>query len=182
MHSFWTLVYSGMWFDNEPKFLYFLDSNQDWWKHYYAWLRGEKGFPGDNPSMSHLTKLLGSGLLALGLLPLLLIMFGLYNYVRGSWKIPAETKEMEVVKMSIFPMLLFSNAVGMIALALRLPVYSAIKASYFLNSLPAFAVFLSLGLMPCENNKTLKWTLMIVLAVLFALVSVHILHIVLSLV
>ena len=23
MHSFWTLVYSGMWFDNEPKFLHF---------------------------------------------------------------------------------------------------------------------------------------------------------------
>jgi len=182
MHSFWTLVYSGMWFDNEPKFLYFLDSNQDWWKHYYAWLRGEKDFPGDNPSMSHLTKLIGSGLLALGLLPLLLIMYGLYNYFRGGWKILAKAKEMELVRMSIFPTLLFSNAAGIVALALRLPVYSATKASYFLNSLPAFAVFLSLGLMPFESNKKLKWSIVIVFGVLFVLVSLHILHIVHSLI
>jgi len=182
MHSLWTLVYSGMWFDNEPKFLYFLDSNQDWWKNYYAWLRGEKGFPGDNPSMSSLTKITGSGLTALGLLPLLLIIYGFYSDLRGRWKIRADAKGTDGVWMTLFPTLLLSNAAGILALALRLPVYSAMKASYFLNSLPAFAVFLSLGLMPCENNKTLKWTLMIVLAVLFALVSVHILHIVLSLV
>jgi hypothetical protein len=182
MHSFWTLVYSGMWFDTEPKFLYFLDSNQDWWKDYYAWLRGEKGFPGDNLSMSSLTTLTGSGLTALGLLPLLLIIFGFYNYFRGRWKPRTETKGMDGVRMSTFPALLLSNAAGVIALAIRLPVYSAMKASYFLNSLPAFAVFLSLGLMPCENNKTLKWTIMVVLGFLFALVSLHILHIVLSLV
>lgn len=179
MHSFWTLVYSGMWFDNEPKFLYFLDSNQDWWKHYYAWLRGESEFPGDNHSMSHLTKLVGSGLIGLGLLPLLLIVNGFYNYFTGSWKLWTKAKagEMEVVRMSIFPTLLLVNAAGIIALALRLPVYSAAKASYFLNSLPAFAVFLSLGLMPCEKNIKLKWTIVIVFGVLFALVTLHILHI-----
>jgi len=182
MHSFWTLVYSGMWFDNEPKFVYYLDSNQDWWKHYYAWLRGEKDFPGDNNSMSCLTKLTGSGLIAFGLFPLLLIINGFYNYLGGRWKIWTKAKGMEAAKMSIFPTLLLSNAAGIIVLALRLPVYSAMKASYFLNSLPAFAVFLGLGLMPCEKNKKLKLTIVTVFGVLFTLAGVHILHIFQSLI
>jgi hypothetical protein len=178
MHSFWTLVYSGMWFDNEPVFLCFLDSNHDWWDRYYAWLKGKKkNFPEDNNSMSPLTKLTGSGLIALGLVPLLLIMNGFYNYFRGSWRNWTEAKGSEVVKMSIFPTLLLSNAAGIIAIALRLPVYSAMKASYFLNSLPAFAVFLSLGLMPLEKNKRVKWIIIIAFGVLFALVSLHILAI-----
>ena len=177
MHSFWTLVYSGMWYDNEPKFIFFLDSNRGWWKHYFAWLKGKDIFPGDNPSMSSLTKSTGSGLIAFGLFPLLLIINGFYNYFKGSWIIWTKAKGVDVVKMNIFPTLLFGNAAGIIALALRLPVYSAMKASYFLNSLPAFAVFLSLGLMPCEKNQKLKWAIVIVFGVLFALVSLHILHI-----
>ncbi len=182
MHSFWTLVYSGMWFDNEPKFLYFMDSNQDWWLRYYAWLRGERGFPEDDNAMSRLTKLNGSGLIALGLFPLLLMMNGFYNYFGGNWKIWTKTTGIEAAKMSIFPTLLFSNAAIIIALVLRLPVYSAMKASYFLNSLPAFSVFLSLGVMPCEKNKKLKWTIVVVFGVLFSLVSLHILNIFRSLI
>lgn len=89
-------------------------------------------------------------------------------------------KAEEMVKMSIFPTLLFINIVGIVALALRLPVYTAAKASYFLNSLPAFIVFLSLGLMACEKSKPLKWTAVIAFSFLFCLASVHILHIVLS--
>jgi hypothetical protein len=84
--------------------------------------------------------------------------------------------------MSIFPVLLIGNTVGIIALALRLPVFSAMKASYFLNSLPAFAVFLSLGLMSYEKNKRLKWIIVTLFGVIFALVSLHILHIFLSLI
>ncbi|MGO9139742.1 MAG: glycosyltransferase family 39 protein [Syntrophales bacterium] len=182
MHSFWTLVYSGMWFDNEPKFLDYLDSNQVWWSNYYGWLRGERGFPGDNPSISHLTKLSGAGLIALGLFPLMLSIYGFYNCFRGNWKTSTNAKGMEVARMSIFPTLLLTNAAGIIALALRLPVYSTAKASYFLNSLPAFAVFLGLGLMPCEKNKKIKLTVVIVFGVLFALVSLHILHIFQSLI
>jgi hypothetical protein len=178
MHSFWTLLYSGMWFDyNVPKFLYFLELDKDWWLHYWAWFRGEQSFPGDNPSMSDLTKAMGSGLIALGLFPLLLLICGLYNYFRGNWKSWIQANEIDVVKMSIFPTLLFSSAAVIIALTLRLPVFSTVKASYFLNALPAFAVFLSLGLMPCEKHKTLKWTIIIVFGVLFALASLHILHI-----
>jgi 4-amino-4-deoxy-L-arabinose transferase-like glycosyltransferase len=178
MHSFWTLLYNGMWFDNEPKFLYFLDTNRAWWDHYYAWLRGEEIFPGDNPLMSGLTKLSGAGLMAFGLVPLLLIMSGFYHYVRDSWKMGTEANAMETVKMSIFPALLLSNAAGIVAIAVNLQVYSAVKASYFLNSLPAFAVFLSLGLLPCERNEKVKWGILIAFGILFTLVSFHILHIV----
>jgi 4-amino-4-deoxy-L-arabinose transferase-like glycosyltransferase len=177
MHSFWTLLYNGMWFDNEPRFLRFMDSNTDWWKHYYGWLRGEEGFPGDNPFMSGLTMLSGAGLMVFGLVPLLLMMSGLYHYVRDSWKMGTEANAMETVKMTIFPALLFSNAAGIVAIAMNLQVYSAVKASYFLNSLPAFAVFLALGLMPCEKNEKVKWVIMIVFGALFTLVSFHILHI-----
>jgi 4-amino-4-deoxy-L-arabinose transferase-like glycosyltransferase len=178
MHSFWTLVYSGMWFDNEPKFLYFLVSNQSWWDHYYGWLKGEEKFPEGSPTMSKLTKVLGAGLTAFGLFPLLLMIRGFGKFFSRSWR--SHMTAEETVKMSIFPTLLFSNVVGIVALALRLPVYSAAKASYFLNSLPAFVVFLSLGLMACENSKHLKWTVMIAFSFLFCLASVHVLHIVLS--
>lgn len=176
MHSFWTLVYTGMWFDNEPKFLYFLVANQSWWDHYYGWLRGEEKFPEGSPSMSNLTRLLGAGLTVFGLFPLLLMVRG-YVFFR-SWRNQMSVEEM--VKMSIFPILLVSNMAVMIALAVRLPVYTAAKASYFLNSLPAFAVFLSLGLMACEKSKHLKWTVLIAFSLLFCLASVHVLHIVLS--
>ena len=177
LHSFWTLVYDGMWFDNEPKFLYFMDSNENWWGHYYAWIRGEQNFPGDNPSMSHLTKLVGSCLIVLGLLPLLFVIIGIYSYFTGYWKIWTKANGADRVNMSIFPTLIFCNAAGMIALAVKCPVFSAMKSSYFLNSLPAFSVFLSLGLMPFEKNKYLRWPIVIAFGVLFALVGLHIMHI-----
>jgi 4-amino-4-deoxy-L-arabinose transferase-like glycosyltransferase len=181
MHSFWTLVYNGMWFDNQPLFLYYPNPNPRWWGQYYAWLRGEAPFPGENPLMSKWTKLTGSGLEFLGLFPLLLLVYGFYNFLRGRWKQWTQAKEMDTVKMIIFPTLFVANAAGIIALALRLPVYSAAKASYFLNSMSAFAVFLSLGLMPCEQNKKFRYAIVVVFGLLFTLASLHILHIVLSL-
>ena len=170
-----------MWFDTEPKFIYFADSDQGWWNHYYGWLRGEEVYPGPNYAMSNLTKLTGAGLITLGLFPLMFIIIGLYQFMRGKWKILTNARGIDQVKMDIFPALLFSNAAGIIVLALRLPVYSAVKASYFLNSLPAFAVFLSLGLMSCEKNRQLKKAIVIVFGILFALVILHILHIIMSL-
>jgi hypothetical protein len=77
----------------------------------------------------------------------------------------------------MFPVLLISNAAIIIALALRLPVYSAMKASYFLNSMPAFAVFLGIGLQSCANRHILKKSISIIFGALFILVSLHILHI-----
>jgi hypothetical protein len=177
MHSFWTLLYTGLWFDNEPRFLLHMDSNRPWWKHYYAWLRGEEPYPGDNPSVSRLTGFSGAGLVALGLVPLLLVVVGFVVCCRRMWSAWRGVGGLAGVEMSIFPALFAFNAAGIVLLTVRLPVFSAAKASYILISLPAFAVFLSLGLMSCENRKRMRWTAMGALGLLFALSCVHIVHI-----
>ena len=162
MHSFWTMVYNGMWFDNEPKFLYFLDPKLDWWHHYYGWLKGKESYPGENPSMGRGIWALGSALIALGLVPLLLIAYGVLLYLRGSWKSWDAWRESEgliAVKLSVFPTLLLANAAGIIAMSFRGPVYNSAKASYFLNSLPVFAAFLGLGTMPLAAHRAWKWTI-----------------------
>jgi hypothetical protein len=177
MHSFWTLLYNGMWFDNQPKFLLFLDSNSEWWMQYYAWLRGNTAFPGENNSVSSVTRLSGMGLLGLGLLPLFLLLKGSYCYVqeiRDHWR---EGQGVEIARMSVFPSLLIANAAIMIGLALRLPVYSAVKPSYFLNSLPVFAIFFSYGFAFYKKSKNVTRVMVVITGLLFALVSVHIFHI-----
>ncbi|MCC6449582.1 MAG: glycosyltransferase family 39 protein [Candidatus Aureabacteria bacterium] len=180
MHSFWTMLYRGMWYDTEPKFLYFLDSNAGWWNHYYAWLRGEKDFPGDNPSMSSLTRCMGGSLIILGLLPLLLLGGGAWIYCRGGWRRWSSAPEVDAAKMSVFPALLLITASGIIALAWRYPYYSAVKASYVLAAAPAYAVFLGLGLMPCEIHEEAKRIIARIFAITWGLSALHILHIILS--
>lgn len=179
LSSFWTLIYSRMWFDMEPKFIYLMDSNKSYWKHYYGWLRGDEKFPGANPSMSEQTILEGSALITLGLFPLFFMFLGIYRYLAGLRK-DFKSNWMGSAKMSIFPVLLISNTIGIVAITHRLPLYSAMKASYFLNSLPAFAVFLGIGLMSIENRHIFKQITAIIFIVLFSLVSLHIIHIYLS--
>lgn len=176
IHSFWTLVYSGMWFDNEPKFLFYLDVHPAWWKHYYAWLRGEKDYPGDNRWLSALTRFTAMALLSLGLVPFGLILIGGYRYFQGLWK--QAVNPVDQIKLSLFPTLLFFNVIGMIALAIRLPVFSAAKATYLLNSLSAFCVLLCLGLMPLEMHRRRQSIFTIIFSVIFFLSGLHILEIV----
>jgi hypothetical protein len=180
LSSFWTLLYSGFWFDTEPKFLYFLDSNKVWWNQYYAWLRGERNFPGDNPSMSIITKAEGAGLLSLGLFPLIIIIIGGYRCLAGLRNSIAMADLKELTKMSIFPTLLICNILGIFIITLRLPVFSAMKASYLLNSIPAFAVFLGFGLMGIENWTFFKWLSIIIFVTIYLFVTFHIIHIVTS--
>jgi hypothetical protein len=180
LHSFWTLIYTGMWFDTEPYFLSYLDSNQDWWQRYYAWYRGQGPFPGRNPSLSGLTLLSGDGLILLGLVPLVLIVIGLALCVSGRWSRLFRATPAQAAALGLFPTLLAFNAAGVIALTLRLPVYNAMKPSYFLISTPAFMIFLGLGAMLCEKHPLSKWTLSVLLGALFALAIAHVLHIVLS--
>jgi len=177
LSSFWTIVYNGMWFDTEPKFLCFMDSNTAWWRQYFGWQNGLKRFPGDNPSMSKLTKLEGSSLITLGLFPLLLSFIGFIDYYINYIKLYPKYKWIETTKMSIFPALLICNAAGIIAVTSNIPVFSHMKASFFLVSLPAFAIYLSLGVMACENRSTLKWAITIIFGALFVIVFLHILHI-----
>ena len=174
--SFWTLIYSRMWFDMEPKFLYLIDQNWAFWYPYFGWMRGENAFP-HNIQLTPFTHLTGSTLIALGLIPLLLVVMGLYCSVSRKFFIRTESNCGEFTGMQIFPVLLIFNAAGIIALVLKAPVFSSIKATYFLNSLPAFAVFLGLGGMLCEKYRMIKWILIFFLSFLFVFVTVHIIHI-----
>ncbi len=176
MHSYWTIIYSGMWVDNDPKFIFYLDSNHSWWEQYYAWLYGKsKSFPGENPSTTMLTKLTNASLVTLGLIPMALMFIGLYTWLIGIRQTRLENMNLDSIKISIFPILLLFNAVGMILIAIRLPVHSAAKASYFLNSLSAFAVFFSLGIMRYEKNEKFKQAIVTVTCLICFIVSVHVL-------
>ncbi len=165
-----------MWFDTEPKFLYYMDSNITWWNHYGRWIRGEGKFPGNNHSISEVTLWEGSVLITMGLVPLILAFIGGCYYI-GQLKDFYKFNWMELNKLSIFPVLLITNAAGIIQITLKLPVFSTIKASYFLGSMPAFAVFLAKGLMAYEKQTIVKWAIIIIFGALFVMVSLHILHI-----
>ena len=82
--------------------------------------------------------------------------------------------------MQIFPVFLIGNLLCVIALTLKFPVFSAIKDSYLLNSLPALAVFLGVGLMSLEKYKPIKKIIGALFVILFILVIFHILYIVKS--
>ena len=98
-----------------------------------------------------------------------------FTQLRMTW---AEHNWRETAKLSIFPVVLISNAAGIIALAMKLPVYSTMKASYFLVSLPAFAYFLSSGVMAMEKHKILRWLIVVMFSSIMLVVLFHIFHIV----
>ena len=106
-----------------------------------------------------------------------LALLDFFTYYVNYIKSYAQNDWIETAKMSIFPVLFIANAAGIIAVTSRLPVYSHMKASFFLVSLPAFAIYLSLGVMACEHRQPLKWAIMILFGALFTLVFYHILHI-----
>ena len=110
-------------------------------------------------------------LIALGLVPLSFMAAGGYACARA-WRRKDEAPLM------MFPALLLANAAGIAALAARLPVFSAVKASYFLVSLPAFAVLLALGLMLFEERRAMKPAVSAVFSCLFAFSAFQILLIV----
>src|SRR5947207_8726239 len=180
LHSFWTMLYSGMWFDTEPYFLSFLDANGDWWQRYYSWYRGEGPFPGKNPALSRVTMFSAAGLILLGLVPLVLVLIGGFLYVSGKWKILFRASPVHRASLSLFPVLLGVNIAGIIALTVRLPVYNSIKPSYLLNAMPAFMIFIALAVMLLEKDKILRRTTLVASGALFAFVIVHMLHIVFS--
>jgi hypothetical protein len=178
LDSFWTLLYSRMWFDVEPKFLYFTDPDDQWWHHYYSWIRGEEPFPAEAKRFSAFTRFFGFWLLALGLFPLLISIAGGWRILFGKWRLWGKSNGIEMVKMQIFPAFLMVNLAGMIAYAIKNPVFSCIKAIYLLNSLPALAVLLGVGVMLFEKYKIIKGIIGVVFVTLFILVIFHILYIV----
>jgi hypothetical protein len=175
LDSFWTLIHARMWWDMEPKFIYFLDQNRAWWEHYYAWLRGEQPFPAGFP-WTPFTRFTGAALITLGLVPLGLMLAGLIRSVRGGFHVAIAEGRRRWTGMQIFAALLLSNAAGVVYLTMRSPVYSSVKAIYFLVALPAFAAYIGLGFMALERHRWARALVVGALAALFALVAFHILE------
>lgn len=151
LHSFWTLIYSGMWIDSEPKFTDFTDKNDSWWNQYFSWMGGTSIFPATPNPISIFTRAITSGLIVFGFVPLILIVIGLVRSVVAVFPRDNSGTAHEIVTYQIFPIMLFFNTLGIILLVLKAPVYSSMKASYFLNSLPAFIVFIALGVQYIER-------------------------------
>lgn len=180
LHSFWTLAYSGMWFDTEPLFQCYLDSNRAWWSRYYAWYRGEAPFPGNNPAVGWLTTATADGLLTLGLVPLGLGVVGTAAWVFGQrHRATGPGRVHNPIAAGLLVLAAF-NAVGIIWLVHRLPVYCSMKASYLLEALPAFALFLATGWLTLARTRWLRAALGTALGLQFLLAAVHIVDIVVA--
>ena len=119
----------------------------------------------------------GSALIALGLVPLALLWIGLVRSVRHGFYLTPVPGGRRWTGMQIFAALLASNAAGVIYLTMRSPVYSSVKAIYFLVSLPAFAVFIGLGMDSLGRHPRARAAVVATLVALFALVTIHIVHI-----
>ncbi|MFC1839547.1 hypothetical protein ACFL1N_08205 [Thermodesulfobacteriota bacterium] len=177
--SFWTLIYSRTFWDLEPRFLLATDPGP-WWDDYYNWLSGRSTFP-STIQLSNTTVFTGSSLITLGLIPLLFIMIGGYQSVFGRWSVWNRSYRTEALKVHILLVIFIFNVIGIVYWVSSNPVYSTMKAAYFLNSLPALMVFMCLGLMLIEKIKAIKCAVIIVFIVLFTIVIWHILHIIISL-
>ena len=180
--SFWTLIYSRMWFDMEPKFLYLINDDEGWWDSYYGWLRGKSSWP-TLKQFDPDCKRIGSVLIAMGLVPLLMAIIGfilLFKKVVDSFTDHKQSAR-KGIGLLLFPLLFMINSCGIIAIALKAQLFSTMKALYFLNSLPSFAVFIGFGADFCESFRFVRWLLTALFCCLFVLVALHIFHIAASL-
>lgn len=154
MHSFRTLIYSGTWFDTEPKFIHVTDKNKEWWPQYLGWLAGVTTMPSLPAPLIVFTRSVGAGLVGGGLAPLSLLVAGGVLLCRRFVTEARTSLQRETIKLTMFPILLASNICGIILLALKAPMYSSIKSVYLLNSIPAFGVFVAFGIQCIEYKKT----------------------------
>jgi len=178
--SFWTLLYSRIWFDMEPRFLYFGDTENALWQSYFRWMAGQDPSPSEIP-LSPFRSFMGSTLIALGLIPLLFLIAGLFRSISkavSSWR--QSTLPYFETQMLLFWVLLIFNLFGVVALAHKYPCYSTVKGLYLLNSLPAIAVFFALGVSWLEEYRTASTFLVSFMILLFILIGIHFLDIVIS--
>lgn len=177
--SFWTLIYSRTFWDLEPRFLLATDPGQ-WWEDYYKWLSVGSTFP-STIKLSKNTIFTGRSLLILGFIPLFFSIIGVYHIALGMWNTWNRSYRAEKLKLHILLVIFIFNIIGIIYWVSSNPVYSTMKASYFLNSLPAIIVFISFGLMLIEKIKPIKHLVTLIFVVQFIIVIWHILIITISL-
>lgn len=180
--SFWTLIHGSMWFDAEPKFLPRLkDEGKFWWGGYYNWLKGAAAAPPAYSDGVRSVRWMGSLLIALGLVPLFLMVAGLVHFLKKMGEALRSRDWQQALPLQMFAVLLFLNVAGLLQLVVQTPVFSAMKASYLLASLPAFGVFLALGIMAWEKHRAFRLACIGFFGGLFLLVGASTLQIALSL-
>jgi hypothetical protein len=136
--SFWTLLFAGMWFDTEPR-LALVVGDHGRWVAYYTWLTGASPTYREPPLPDTLWQLARS-LEVLGLFWLLLGLTGAVDLVRRASTLAPGTREL----VPLVVLLVFTFT-GVGVLVTHVPLYSAMKASYVLGALPAFAGLAALG-------------------------------------
>jgi hypothetical protein len=173
LNSFWTLMYAGMWFDTEPKFIVYTGHDQ-WWAIYYGWLNGDNPFPDNAPAGARTSVIqVGSGLEAIGLVPLFLGLSGLWFLLKEVWRGSAGNRDFVLLLLMFLVLAVFDFAVA-VQLAVNVPVFSAMKSSYILTALPAFCVFTGLGVQEWEKCRGGKLFCGTLLGALFLLVIIHV--------
>ena len=173
LNSFWTLMYSGMWFDTEPKFI---DNTGQfpWWLTYFGWMQGRGPFPQDAAIAAPRGMLLvGSGLEALGLIPLLLGLTGVWVLLRGILPRSAGQREYKPFLLAFLMLAILAVASAM-QLYMEVPSYSAIKSSYILGAIPAFCALIGLGAQAWEKRRGGALLCGTLLGTLFLLSIVHV--------
>jgi hypothetical protein len=174
LNSFWTLIHSSMWFDSEPKFLPVLKGeDQPWWSAYYGWLNGRNSAPPSYMEGKPLIWRTGAILIGCGVVPVVLVLAGLVRFLSSIRTARAVHDWRAVAANQMFVLLLMLNAAGVILVALNTPVFSAMKASYFLPSLPAFAVLLGAGITQWERHRVFRVGSSLYFGVLFGLVFLN---------
>lgn len=177
--SFWTLVYSRMWWDMKPKFLYLAGANAGdtaWWYDYYDYLHGKHEWPGLK-GISRPTLLIGSLLLAMALVPTFLMVVGFFNSITGGRGLQTkENKRAVSAKLFIFPVLALFNIAGVVQAARSFPIFSSMKAAYFLNSTTAMVLFFALGVEFLFKGRSSRRLLGVYLALFFLLIALHIVY------
>lgn len=173
LQSFWTLLWASAWFDVEPKFLNFSEPDTAWWDRYFDWIRGG-AFPGAPLPISPSTRLVAAGLLACGLVAVALFVAGL---VAGGRRVAAALHaddRREAARLVLAPAMIAGNLL-MVALVARIvPLFSSLKASYLVPSLPAFAIVAALGIDAVARGRAARRTLVAVVGLLAALDAVHV--------
>ena len=177
LHSFWTLLYSGMWFDTEPYFVPVLDPDQGWWRHYYSWYRGEEPFPGENTSMPAAARLVAAGLIVLGLGPLFLIALGCVSIVSGRWARRAGASAEQWAVAGGLVVLLACTVAMVMVMTVRLPSFTTMKPSYLLGAAPALLLLLGAGIAECERRTAPRRIVTAVVGALAVVASTHVLWI-----
>jgi len=145
--SLWTVLWASSFFDTEPRFLRFTDpADPAWWEAYDRYLGGadDAAWPGVE-ALSRATRLTGSLLLTLGLLPLLLLLLGALDAVLGRWRMLFPVDRPAAVRMVMLPLLALGIAAGIVLTTWKFPYTFSMKSTYVLNALPACVVFVALG-------------------------------------